>query len=273
MKRIIALGPSGTYCDVALRNYLKKINEDLIIDYYPSIFRISDYMDDDTLAIIPFENTLDGFVMESLDRIIEEELQILGQVKLGIDFCFVSNKKDLDKVNECYVQFKTYGQCLDFISKHNFTYMKTDSNVQSKELFERKGNTASAIIPMHLLKNMNVENVIYHIADSKHNETRFFIVKKGIDPILDENSYNASIVVFSKEDRKGLLYTILSVFHDSGINLKSILSRPSKKDLGNYNFFLECMLKKEEIPLLNDAVKKLEDMDFVVKILGIYNDL
>ncbi len=271
--KIRILGPKGTYSDIALDKYLENKDYKVEKEYCPSILSTIRNIKDGEYAILPFENTLDGFVMESLDRIIEEELQILGQVKLGIDFCFVSNKKDLDKVNECYVQFKTYGQCLDFISKHNFTYMKTDSNVQSKELFERKGNTASAIIPMHLLKDMDVENVIYHIADSKHNETRFFIVKKGIDPILDENSYNASIVVFSKEDRKGLLYTILSVFHDSGINLKSILSRPSKKDLGNYNFFLECMLKKEEISLLNDAVKKLEDMDFVVKILGIYNDL
>lgn len=271
--KIRILGPKGTYSDIALDKYLENKQIKVEKEYCPSILSTIRNIKDGEYAILPFENTLDGFVMESLDRIIEENLQILGQVKLGIDFCFVSNTKNLDKVEDCYVQFKTYGQCLDFVSKHEFTYMKTDSNVQSKELFEKNGNTASAIIPAHLLKEMNVENVIYHIADSKHNETRFFIVKKGIDPISKEKNYNASIAVFSKEDRQGLLYTILSVFHDSGINLRSILSRPSKKDLGNYNFFLECTLKDNEIELLNNAKKKLEDMDFVVRILGIYNDL
>ncbi|MCR5231298.1 MAG: hypothetical protein K6B64_01470, partial [Acholeplasmatales bacterium] len=86
-------------------------------------------------------------------------------------------------------------------------------------------------------------------------------------------NYEASMVIFSKVDKSGFLYTILSKFHDKNINLKSILSRPSKKDLGKYNFFMECSLNKNELNNLNEVKEELEKMDFVVKILGIYNSL
>ena len=270
--KIRILGPKGTYSDIALDKYLENKNIEIEREYCPSILQTIKNIQNEEYAILPFENTLDGFVVESLDRIIEEELQILGQVKLGIDFCFVANS-NIEDVKDCYVQFKTYGQCLDFISLHNMNYLKTDSNVQSKELFDEANNNSSAIIPYHLLKGTNYKTQILHIADSKNNETRFFIVKKGREKMNKCEKYNASIVIFSKEDKSGLLYTILSKFHEKNINLKSILSRPSKKNLGKYNFFMECSLTNDELNNLTNVKSELEKMDFVVKILGIYNSL
>lgn len=106
MKRIVALGPKGTYCDVALRKYLNKINKNLEIDYYPSVFRVSDYIDNDTLAVIPFENTLDGFVVEGMDQIIMNGFNILSQVKLDIDFAFVSNASSVEDVKRFMFHLK-----------------------------------------------------------------------------------------------------------------------------------------------------------------------
>ena len=188
--KIRILGPKGTYSDIALDKYLENKNINVEREYCPSILQTIKNIVSEEYAILPFENTLDGFVVESLDRIIEEELQILGQVKLSIDFCFVSNC-NIEDVKDCYVQFKTYGQCLNFISEHNFNYLKTDSNVQSKELFDEALNNSSAIIPYHLLKNTNYKTNVLHIADSKNNETRFFIVKKGKEKIEKCDNYNA----------------------------------------------------------------------------------
>ena len=269
--KIRILGPKGTYSDIALDKYLENKKMNFEREYCQSILTTIKNISKGEYAILPFENTLDGFVMESLDRIIEEDLQILGQVKLDIDFAFVSNLK-LEDIKNCYVQFKTYGQCLNFISSHDFIYMKTDSNVQSKELLDNNIENSSAIIPNHLIED-SYKTKILHIADSKKNETRFFIVKKGKEEIEDCSLYNASLVIFSNEDKSGLLYMILSKFHEKNINLKSILSRPSKKDLGKYNFFMECMVNKDEINNLKEVKKELEELNFVVKVLGIYNSL
>jgi prephenate dehydratase len=111
------------------------------------------------------------------------------------------------------------------------------------------------------------------VADSQNNETRFFVVKKGKENTQKEGELNASLVVFSKEDRPGLLYDILSKFHDEDINLNSILSRPSNEDLGKYNFYMECSLVGDEVKKLYHLVSKLKEEKFVIEILGVYNAL
>ena len=120
MKKIAVLGPKGTYSDIACKQYLKNNNLDYEIIYCPSILKVCQAVDNEILAIIPFENTLDGFVIESMDQIILHSYNVISQVKLDIDFAFVTNAKKIEDVKECYVQFKAYGQCLDFISKYDF---------------------------------------------------------------------------------------------------------------------------------------------------------
>ncbi len=274
MKRIVALGPKGTYCDVALKKYLNKINDDLIIDYYPSIFRVSDFMDDDTLAIIPFENTLDGFVVEGMDQIIINGFNIISQIKLDIDFAFVSNANNIEDVKKIYVSFKALGQCTKFINEHNFQTIKCDSNIEALNNLNRWDNSYGAIIPIHALNDKDFNLKISHIADSKSNETRFFIVsKKKITEDL-KSELEASIVITALKDRPGLLFNILKCFDDLNINLKSIMSRPMKTEMGQYRFYFECTLFKEDLELL-DMLKEMfkNNQDFILQILGVYNKL
>ncbi len=274
MKRIVALGPKGTYCDVALNKYLKSINENLEVGYYPSIFRINDFMDDDTLAVVPFENTLDGFVIEGMDQIILNGYHIISQVKLDIDFAFVSYAKNIKDVKKIYVSFKALGQCTKFISDNNFQTIKCDSNIEALNNLNRWDESYGAIIPMHSLDNLNFDLMIPHVADSKSNETRFFIIsKKKIVEKLD-TEVEASIVITAKKDRPGILFDILKSFHDLNINLKSIMSRPMKTEMGQYRFYFECMLFKNDIEILDmlsDMFKKSQD--FILQILGVYNKL
>ena len=275
MKRIAVLGPKGTYCDIACKEYFKINNKIFDVVYYPSILKTAQAVDDNTIAIIPFENTLDGFVIESMDQIILNNYNIISQVKLDIDFAFVTNAKKIEDVKECYVQFKAYGQCLDFISNNEFNVLKTESNVESLNLLLKSDSTYAAIIPMHILNEYDFNIKITHIADSKANETRFFVItndnKKNI---YKYNDIEASIVVTANVDRSGILYDILKKFHDLDINLKSIMSRPMKTEMGKYRFYMETSLTSETLKKLDDLENSFdENKDFSVHILGVYNKL
>lgn len=272
--KIAVLGPKNTYCDVALDKYLKENNISSVEKVFcPTIIKTAMAVDDETLAILPFENTLDGFVVESLDRIIQKNLKILHQVKLSIDFAFVTNASDIKEVKTIYCQFKAFGQCLEFILEKDFEVIKTDSNVQSADLLDKADTTYGAIIPIHVLNTRSYKTIIPHVADSKNNETRFFIVTKENKKEDVRGMLNASLVVFSKEDRPGLLYDILSKFHEYNINLISILSRPSKVDLGKYNFYMETILSEKEVSKLNQLIDELKSEGFEIEKLGIYNAL
>ncbi len=274
MKKIAVLGPEKTYCDIACKKYLKQTKDAYEIEYYPSILKTARAVDENTLAILPFENTLDGFVLESMDEIIEKKYHIISQIKLDIDFAFVSNAKDIKDVKKCFVQFKAYGQCLEFISKNNFTILTTQSNIESLNQLLAADDTYGAIVPLHILEDIHFNIEIKHIADSRMNETRFFVVQKDEKENEYKENLEASFVITSIVDRPGILFDILKNFHDLNINLKSLMSRPMKTEMGKYRFYIECSLLKKDIKMLDKLENKFkEQKDFKVHILGIYNKL
>ncbi len=266
MKKISVLGPKGTYSDIACKKYLKdnKLNDYEIV-YYNTIIKACNSNDD--LKIVPFENTLDGFVMESLDTIINNNYHIIDEIKLPIDFSFVSNEKDIKDVSNVYVQFKAKGQCLEFLN--DFNTLNTESNGQSLELIRNnKQKGFGAIVIPNEIKDNEFNIRIDHVADIKNNETRFVILSNENHPII-ENDFLASIVITSTVDRPGILYDILTVFHDLNINMNSILSRPLKTLMGKYKFYIECSFKDNGYILLNDLLRKLS-VNFKVDLIGIY---
>lgn len=272
MKRIAVLGPKGTYSDIACKKYIGEMNLSCEVDYYPSIFKAAEAVKEDTIAILPFENTLDGFVMESMDRIIDRNLHILSQVKLDIDFAFVSNAKSIDEVKNCYVQYKAYGQCLDFISKYGFNIYTTQSNMESMERVIASNPSFGAVVPIHALAEQQFALEICHIADSPSNETRFFVVADSPVEEYRKEALEASVVITSVVDRPGILFDILKNFHDLDINLKSIMSRPMKTEMGKYRFYLECSLLNEQRDRLDSLIRRFsQQKEFIVRILGIYN--
>lgn len=272
--KIAILGPKGTYCDVAKNEYLKKNNLNMETIYYPSIIKSIDSLKFNDYALVPFENSLDGFIMESLDRIIIDKLFIVSQLKLSIDFAFVGNTNDIKKIKKIYCQFKAYGQCLDFIFENEFDVIKTESNIESLELLKSSKEPFGAIIPMHAINLYRFELVIPHIADSKNNETRFFVLNKELKQEELKEKLDASLVFSSIEDKPGILFNILKKFHDKNINLKSILSRPSKLNLGNYNFYIECSLLNKDLNKLYSLIDDFKNNpDCKISLLGIYNSL
>ncbi len=273
MKKIAVLGPKGTYCDIACHNYING-RSDYEINYYPSIIKTAQGLKENDLAIIPFENTLDGFVVEGLDQIIANQYWINRQLKLDIDFAFVSNANSINEVKTCYCQFKAYGQCLDFITENGFSICTTESNVESLNLLNKSDSSYGAIIPMHLINRYKFNITKAHIADSRNNETRFVVISNDRHSLPESNNLEASIVIEAHEDRPGILYDILKQFHEANINLKSIMSRPLKTEMGKYKFYVECSINSKDLNSLNNVKSNIEkNNNSNVVILGIYDSI
>jgi prephenate dehydratase len=77
-----------------------------------------------------------------------------------------------------------------------------------------------------------------------------------------------SIVIDPSTDRAGLLHDLLEVFAERSINLTRIESRPSKRGMGNYVFFLDYAWSPDTCEAL-DELKKIT----TVKELGCYRNI
>lgn len=269
--KIAVLGPSGTFSESALNEYLIKTNKDFERAFYNSIpLTFLAIGKECEIGIVPVENTLDGYVQRSLDMLLEQDLKIIDEVIIPIQFSLITNVKYINDIKKVYVQFKAHGQCLKFInSLSDVEIVTTQSNTESFDLFKADNSKSCAIIPNHLYYD-NGHIGIENVTDSKNNYTRFFIIQKEQMQIETvNNELRISLYVIPNTDEAGLLYKILENFSKNKINLCSIISRPTKKNLGTYNFYIEISSN------INDKTTILKTLDkmkttYNIKILGIW---
>jgi prephenate dehydratase len=105
------------------------------------------------------------------------------------------------------------------------------------------------------------------IEDFKGNQTRFVVLGSGLRQKTGRDK--TSLALFLQKDKPGALLMILSEFAYGQINLTKIQSRPTKKRLGEYMFFvdLEGHITDPQVALALDCLRlKLR----TVKVLGSY---
>jgi prephenate dehydratase len=104
------------------------------------------------------------------------------------------------------------------------------------------------------------------VENSPDNVTRFVVIsaREG----KSEGPTKCSILIDPEKDRAGLLYDLLGVFATRNINLTRIESRPSKRGMGSYIFFIDI----EYSPACREALLALRGKaDF--RELGCYREL
>ncbi len=272
MEKIAVLGPRGTYTEKAANVFASKKEIDAQMLYFPTMKKTFHALESNqcTYGVFPIENTLDGYVQIILDLLSNTKLKVIYEIKLKVEFAFVSNTKNLEELERVFVQFKSNNQCLDYLEKYHDKVVITDSNSATFDSLINGGKHCGAIIPMHLLGEKDFEYVEEHVADRQDNETRFLIITNDLNQEIDiQRKWKTSLVVYGDKDRPGLLADILSTFARADVNMISIMSRPTKSGLGNYNFFIDvdgCYQKDQKV---KDAILQIEK-SYKINVLGSY---
>lgn len=252
--KVAVLGPKGTYCDVAR----KEINDSFVPVYYPSIHdSFMGFMKNETeYCILPYENSLDGFVQNSMDLLLTEDIQITEEIYLPISFSLVGNVDAISEIERLFVQFKTKGQCLELIQGLPMKNLYlTESNILSLEEVKKGRKGDAAIIPNHSLRDNHFAFVKKDVMDKKNNSTRFLVIKKGVSPCPKKN-VKSLLIISSLNDRPGMLYDILGIFYKKNINLISIVSRAQKSEIGKYNFYIEISVS--DVKVIHEVMDSLQ---------------
>ncbi|AZV57960.1 prephenate dehydratase domain-containing protein [Clostridium sp. AWRP] len=271
MNKIATLGPVGTFSELATKKYIQKTNKNLEITFYPTITKVFNTIGEECkLGIIPIENTLDGYVQLVLDLLAQTDLQIIHELVIPIQFSFAANALKISDIEKVYAQFKTQGQCYNFLEQFNsIKVITTESNGESFEKLKEGITGESAIIPQYILNNENKFSfIIENITDSQDNETRFIILSKNPESYDVNKQYKTSIVIMDAINNKpGVLSKILNEFSSRNINLTSIISRPTKKALGKYYFFIDLEGHYAIDKNISEAIEVISKNN-IVKILG-----
>jgi len=107
------------------------------------------------------------------------------------------------------------------------------------------------------------------IQDEADNVTRFVVIgKKDSSPC----SGCKTSVIFAADHRPGSLYKLLDIFNIFDINMTRIESRPSKRELGEYVFYVDIDGHRDD-PDVEDALKMIRRKADFYKFLGSYGTM
>ncbi|MDP4095647.1 prephenate dehydratase [Paenibacillus sp. P96] len=265
-------------------NYLLGDQPSELVHYQQitEVFRSTDSGNTD-YSVIPIENTIDGSVSLHMDWLIHE-VDIAMQAEwiypsvqnlIGHRNEFLNKAGDLDlsKVTKVMSHPVALPQCQQFISEHmpHADLESTGSTAEAVKIVKRNPGKGWTAIGTRLgAATHELDILADRITDHHNNFTRFVLI--GHHPLelqRKPKGNRTSVLITLPEDFPGALHQVLSAFAWRRLNLSRIESRPTKKQLGNYYFYIEVMESLESV-LLTAAFAEIEALKCQVRILGSY---
>ena len=224
--------------------------------------------DECTFGVVPIENSIEGPVGITLDSLAHNfDLKIYKEIIIPINQNLIVNPGcKMEDIEDVYSHAQAIAQCRGFITKNNIQPHYAVSTARAAK--DIVGDRSKAAIGNSKIVDLyGLEILAPNIQDMDNNETRFVVISKKDHEITDNDK--TSIIFSIYEDKPGGLYKILGIFEKNNINLTKIESRPSKKGLGKYMFFVDFEGHKDDI-LIKNILEEITDNTYFLKILGSY---
>lgn len=264
------LGPRGTYAELVAREQFKGKAEFVP---YPMITDVAEAVarGETEVGIIPVESLREGSVGEALDAFAWIDVKILAEIVFPISHSLLGVRgTKLDKITQVLSHPQALAQCREFLrknlSKAELIEMSSTAKAAEQVSKLRRPHMA-AIGPEALAELYGLEVLNNNIQSGETNITRFLcLAKEDSKPTGHDKT---SIVFSTVKDRPGILYEILGEFAALNINLTKIESRPSKKVLGDYLFFIDFEGHREDARV-KKALNGVKQKTAMLKVLGSY---
>jgi len=288
---IAYLGPPGTYTEAAALAYADCLRQGTkqapCLCPYPSIAQTLKALAAGLieLAVVPVENLVEGSVTVTLDSLWQlDTLQIQQALVLLVSHALISKASSLDAIRTVYSHPQALGQCQKWLEQFLplVQLVPTNSTTEALQFLEAE-LAAAAIASERAAQLYNLPILVRSIHDNPNNCTRFWIVGRSSPnateqpqtPIQAANSTanTCTSLAFSVPvNQPGALVQPLQVFAKRQINLSRIESRPSKRSLGDYVFFIDLEAGLAD-PAVQSALIELRTYTETLKVFGSYTML
>ena len=273
IRKLLFLGPRGSYSDFAKNKFIDAFDLNCVSTNLKSISgiikAIKDENNEDMAAVIPIENSIEGIVRETLDNLSslkKEGFKILAETTLNVEHALIGycDKKSEIKVvrshPQALAQCKRYLQANFADSLIEEATLSTSAAIRS---LSKEEPSIAAIGSIECARMYDIPVVEEKINDEENNQTRFIFLGKFLAP---QTGNDKTSITFSTENKAGALSKILTILEENNINMSYIDSRPSKKELGEYVFYIDFAghINDEKVQKAFDKIKPLVKMFYVI---------
>jgi len=273
---IAHLGPPGTYTEaaaIACLDWLKQeTGQDAVLCPYPSIGQTLEAVASKQvqLAVVPIENSIEGSVTMTLDNLWQlDGLRIQRALVMPIFHALLSRARDWDTIRVVYSHPQALAQCQKWLDKFLPKAQPIALNSTTEALQYLDGDsTIAAISSQRAAQLHHLPILTCPINDYPDNCTRFLLL--GLEP--SPGGGYTSLAFSTGANQPGALVTPLQIFAQRNINLSRIESRPTKRSLGEYFFFID-LEADARADSMQSALAELTNHTETLKIFGSYDVL
>lgn len=273
---IAYLGPPGTNSETAAKAYAdwlakqEKINTRLCP--YPTIAQAIQSLSNQALdlAIVPVENSINGSVAVTLD-ILWQSVGIFIQqaVILPIEHALLTQTQVLNEIKTVYSHPQALGQCQKWLENNlpASNLIATNSTAEAVQIIQSESK-AAAIASVRAAELYQVPVLAEKINDYPDNCTKFWVLSHKTAQKYQSDYISLGFSLAA--NKPGALVKPLQTFAEREINLTRIESRPTKRSLGEYIFFIDLAAPTNQ-NTLKQALAQLSEQTEILKIFGRYN--
>ncbi len=267
--RLGYLGPQGTFSEEAALLYNQSRSRKLI--EYSTIGAVIEAVINGELeeGLVPLENSLEGGVAVTLDNLARQEgIFIRYELIYPVRQCLMAKKEiALNQITKVLSHPHALGQCADYVNRNlpQAECLPVESTAAAaKSIVEQPGQ--AAIAPRRAAELFDLILLEEGIEDNEENVTRFVILaRKDHTP----TGQDKTSLVLTIPDGPGSLYQVLGYFAHRNINLTRIESRPSRRIVGDWLFFIDCEGHRND-PDKGELWDEISEAVPFFKLLGSY---
>jgi len=263
---IAFLGPEGTFTQAAARKHFGHSVDTVPLSGIADVFREVE-SDAAHFGVVPIENSTEGVINHTLDRFMNSPLRICGEVEMRIHHHLLGKSKTLKGIKRVLSHQQSLAQCREWLDANlpDIERVAVASNAEAARLASRaSGIVAIAGSSAAEIYGLNV--MVSNIEDEPDNTTRFLIIGK-LDP--QPSGDDKTSLLISGPNRSGSLMSLLAPLARHKINMTRIESRPSRRGLWEYVFFVDIDGHVRD-KRVGKALEELQKGSTVIKWLGSY---
>ena len=219
------------------------------------------------LGVVPVENTTGGAVNPTLDRLIECQAVICGELYLDVTQHLLSRATELGEIKRVLSHPQGIAQCRDWLARH-LSDVPTEEVASTALAAEMAAADAGlAAIASELAAELyGVPILRARIEDNQNNATRFLVI--GRRP-TGATGRDKTSILFAMRNEPGSLYRILEPFAHARLNLTKIESRPAKHRPWEYVMFVDFEGHRET-SVVGEVLTEIGARTLFLKVLGSY---
>jgi chorismate mutase/prephenate dehydratase len=260
------LGPEGTFTQAAALKHFGHSVRTVSLGDISDIFREVE-AGSCHYGVVPVENSTEGVISHTLDMFMRSPLHIAGEVSLRIHHHLLSRETRLEALHRVFSHQQSLAQCRGWLDHHlpDAVRIAVGSNAEAARTAATSAG-AAAVAGEAAAKIYDLNLLADRIEDEPGNTTRFLVIAKKDSPASGRDKTS---LLLSCRNEAGGLHRLLSPLAAHRISMTRIESRPSKRGIWDYVFFIDILGHRDEA-VVADALESLEKESLLFKVLGSY---